>query len=580
MKFRDYSVKTRLIFFLSVVLGCMLIMAAHSWYAQKRSTEQLQAEFKVSDSIESAVDLSRKAQVAFKIQVQEWKDLLIRGGNPEDFAKYSKAFDSSSQTVAEDLQKVAPIMKELHMDSQIVDKAIAEHEQLNKKYREALKLYDAKDVQRAQVVDKAVRGIDRDLTELIDTIVKSIREQGDKVQTESVAAVVQENQSLMVWRIALAATFTAFLVIFGWLTTTSIVGPLQIATAFAQRVAKGDLTAAIDATGKDETGQLMNALKQMNDSLASLVSEVRMSAEAVTTASTQIASGNADLSSRTEEQASSLEETAASIEELTSTVNQNAESAKNADQLATTASEVANRGGSVVERVVKTMDEIQGSSKKISEIISVIDGIAFQTNILALNAAVEAARAGEQGRGFAVVASEVRSLAQRSASAAKEIKGLITDSVETIGAGSRLVDEAGKTMQDVVSSVKRVSDIISEIANATSEQSSGIGQVNVAVGELDRVTQQNAALVEQSAAASESLKQHAFRLAGAVSVFSVDDRTIASLPHTTNPQLRDPTTAKALAGPTRAAARAAPKIKSPHASPVGKPTEEDEWKEF
>jgi methyl-accepting chemotaxis protein len=257
------------------------------------------------------------------------------------------------------------------------------------------------------------------------------------------------------------------------------------------------------------------------------VSEVRSSSDSVSTASEQISIGNAELSARTEQQASSLEETAASMEELASTVRQNAQNAKEATGFAVSAAELAGKGGEVVGRVVKTMEEIQASSKKMSEIIGVIDGIAFQTNILALNASVEAARAGEQGRGFAVVASEVRNLAQRSATAAKEIKGLISDSVQTVDAGAELVDEAGRTITDVVTSVKKVSGAIAEIAAATGEQSTGINQVNEAVTELDRVTQQNAQLVDESANASDSAKQQAIRLAAAVAVFKVDHVEVA-----------------------------------------------------
>ncbi|MBI3714971.1 MAG: HAMP domain-containing protein, partial [Betaproteobacteria bacterium] len=308
----------------------------------------------------------------------------------------------------------------------------------------------------------------------------------------------------------------------GWLLSRSIVAPLLRARDSARQIAGGDLTVIIDSKGNDEAAEMLAALADMQGSLRKIVDEVRIGAENVSTASSQIAAGNIDLSSRTEQQASSIEETAASLEELTSTVNQNAENTREADRLAVSASQIANRGGEVVNQVVMTMDIIQGSSKKISEIIGVIDGIAFQTNILALNAAVEAARAGEQGRGFAVVAAEVRSLAQRSAAAAKEIKGLINESVETVGNGSRLVDDAGRTMLEVVKSVKQVSDIIGEIATATREQSAGIGQVNTAVLELERVTQQNASLVEESAAASESLKEQATRLATSVGVFRVD----------------------------------------------------------
>ena len=317
----------------------------------------------------------------------------------------------------------------------------------------------------------------------------------------------------------------------------SIVTPIRKARESANRISGGDLTERLAAVGRDEIAEMMAALSGMQESLRAIVGKVGGFAESVSTASSQIAVGNTDLSARTEEQASSLEETAASIEEMTATVNQNAENSRQANELALSAAQVAERGGKVVDQVVQMMDGIQKSSRKIADIIGVIDSIAFQTNILALNAAVEAARAGEQGRGFAVVAAEVRSLAQRSAEAAKEIKGLITDSVNTVNAGAKLADDAGSTMVDVVTSVKRVSDIIGEIAAATKEQSSGIAQVNQAVGELDKVTQQNASLVEESTAASESLKELARELAEAVAVFRIEGSTSARIP---GPALRAP----------------------------------------
>ena len=307
-----------------------------------------------------------------------------------------------------------------------------------------------------------------------------------------------------------------------WVTRT-ITRPLNEAVGVAQRVAAGDLTSDIVVTSKDETGMLLQALKDMNGSLVKIVGEVRSGTDSIGTATKEISQGNTDLSQRTEEQASSLEETASSMEELTSTVKQNAENARQANQLAVGASGVAVKGGDVVRQVVTTMSGISESSKKIADIIGTIDGIAFQTNILALNAAVEAARAGEQGRGFAVVATEVRNLAQRSAAAAKEIKELITDSVSKVDAGSSLVDEAGKTMDEIVISVKRVTDIMSEITAASQEQSSGIEQVNTAITQMDEVTQQNAALVEEAAAAAESLEEQAQNLAQAVSVFKLSD---------------------------------------------------------
>ncbi len=316
----------------------------------------------------------------------------------------------------------------------------------------------------------------------------------------------------------------------GWWLVRSITAPLDRAVRIAEGVAAGDLTQQIDVRSHDETGKLLAALREMNNSLVGIVGNVRQATDSIGTASAEIASGNMDLSGRTEQQASSLEETASSLEELTSTVRQNADNARQANQLAGNASEVARRGGDVVSQVVDKMSAINESAYKIVEIISVIDGIAFQTNILALNAAVEAARAGEQGRGFAVVASEVRNLAQRAGNAAKEIKQLIDNSVSQVEEGSRLADQAGATMKDVVGSVQQVTDIIAEISAASGEQSSGLQQINQAVVQMDNATQQNAALVEEAAAAAGALQEQAASLAQAVSVFRLSDKAYAQQP--------------------------------------------------
>ncbi|MDF1485231.1 methyl-accepting chemotaxis protein [Ramlibacter sp. H39-3-26] len=321
--------------------------------------------------------------------------------------------------------------------------------------------------------------------------------------------------------IAIAVAAIVLGALLAWRITRSITGKVQHAVDVARAVAAGDLSVHVQAEGKDELGLLLHALHDMRENLARVVAGVRTAAEGVATASVEISQGNNDLSSRTEQQASALEETAASMEQLGSTVRQNADNARAANQLAVNASTVAAHGGEVVAQVVVTMKGINDSSRKIADIIGVIDGIAFQTNILSLNAAVEAARAGEQGRGFAVVASEVRSLAQRSAEAAKEIKSLIGASVERVEQGSTLVDQAGETMQEVVGAIRRVTDIVGEISAASSEQASGVAQVGEAVTQMDQATQQNAALVEQSAAAAASLTTQAQELVQAVAVFKL-----------------------------------------------------------
>ncbi|MBU5637868.1 cache domain-containing protein [Geomonas sp. Red69] len=350
---------------------------------------------------------------------------------------------------------------------------------------------------------------------------------GSGIYVDNVTAEMNK----MKWQIIGGTALLAVVIfLFAWFVARRIKEALDQAIGASKRIASGDLTAHITVDSKDETGELLASLKEMNDGLAHIVGDVRNGAESIATATEEIAAGNADLSQRTEEQASALEETASSMEELTSTVKQNADNAQAANQLAINASGVAVKGGDVINRVVRTMESITDSSKKISDIIGVIDGIAFQTNILALNAAVEAARAGEQGRGFAVVAAEVRSLAQRSAAAAKEIKALIEDSVAKVQDGSRLVEEAGRTTQDIVTSIKRVTDIMAEISAASLEQSSGIEQVNTAITQMDDVTQQNAALVEEAAAAAESLEEQAQQLVAVVARFTLEQGQKTSSP--------------------------------------------------
>jgi methyl-accepting chemotaxis protein len=357
-------------------------------------------------------------------------------------------------------------------------------------------------------------------TEARESIEKLVQLQLDVAKDEYEAATsrFKTTTTAMMTALALAVLLT---IVVGVALVRAIVKPLSRAVVLADAVAAGDLTQTVDSHRNDEVGRLLDALKRMTDGLNGLVHQVRVGVNTIATGSQQISAGNQDLSQRTEEQASSLEETASSMEELTSTVKQSADNARQANQLAAGASAIAVKGGEVVTQVVSTMSGISDSSKKIADIIGVIDGIAFQTNILALNAAVEAARAGEQGRGFAVVASEVRTRAQRSAAAAKEIKELITDSVHRVDDGTKLVSEAGKTMEEVVGAVKRVTDIMAEITAAAQEQSSGIEQVNQAVMQMDQVTQQNAALVEEAAAAADSMQQQAQALSKAVAVFKV-----------------------------------------------------------
>ena len=369
----------------------------------------------------------------------------------------------------------------------------------------------------SDAVDRELRPLAEIYLNAVDEVAKNAGEQLAAVQTQSESTATSSQLALSVG----AAVSVVLGILLAILTTRSITRPILRAVKSAEAISQGDLTSDIDIQGTDEAARLLQALAAMRDNLARIVGEVREGSESVETASSEIAQGNHDLSARTEHQASALEETAASMEELSATVKQNADNARQANQLALTASTVAIKGGNVVEQVVETMKGINDSSRKIADIISVIDGIAFQTNILALNAAVEAARAGEQGRGFAVVASEVRSLAGRSADAAKEIKTLISDSVDRVEKGTSLVDQAGVTMTEVVSSIKRVTDLMGEISAASTEQSQGVAQVGEAVTQMDQVTQQNAALVEEMAAAASSLTSQAKDLVSTVAVFKL-----------------------------------------------------------
>ncbi|MBP6900683.1 MAG: MCP four helix bundle domain-containing protein [Burkholderiaceae bacterium] len=417
----------------------------------------------------------------------------------------------------------------------------------------------------------------------------------DQAYAEAQASFNQTR--LMVGGLLLAALAAGGLL--AWLITRSIVVPIRQAVAVAETVARGDLRSRITVSGGDEAAQLLGALQRMNGELLRIVGSVRGNADSVATASSQIAQGNIDLSQRTEEQASNLQQTAASMEQLTATVKQNSDTAQQAAQLAGSAAGVAAQGGEVMGRVVQTMQDISASSKKIADIIGTIDGIAFQTNILALNAAVEAARAGEQGRGFAVVAGEVRNLAQRSAEAAKEIKSLIGASVEKVEVGTHLVGDAGQTMAEIVTQVRRVNDLISEISAASAEQTSGIGQVGDAVAQMDQVTQQNAALVEESAAAAESLRVQAGQLSQAVAFFTLEGREAKPAPAAVPakpvakpaaavaavPAKPRPAPAKPVASATPAPRPAQPAIKpaakpAATASAASTPADDDDWTSF
>jgi Methyl-accepting chemotaxis protein len=464
--------------------------------------------------------------IAWEREGREWKENVekhaiyayaaIKADNPATYAYNKKQLDAPMKKVDTLMEAMDAVEGEEEEDA-IYAEADALHKDYIKVVKEMFELYEAGNHEAArEVAEKRFLPVKDAYLGRVERY-KQIEMEIYQRAADNIVKIYKESQLTMSAIIVVAALLSLFI---AWRLTAGITRPLREALVLAERVAAGDLTNNVTVTDKDETGQLMQALKNMNESLRQTVAQVRMSADAIAIAAAEIASGNQDLSGRTESQANALQETAASMEELTSTVRQNGDNARQANQLAGSATSVAIRGGEASGRVDETMDAIDSSARKIVDIISVIDGIAFQTNILALNAAVEAARAGEQGRGFAVVATEVRSLAQRSASAAREIKTLIDDSVEKVSTGSALVKESTATTQEIVDSIRSVNDIMNEITEATQEQVRGIEQVNQAVTQMDTASQQNAALVEQSAAAAESLQQQAKMLVDIVSVFN------------------------------------------------------------
>ncbi|MEI8158447.1 MAG: methyl-accepting chemotaxis protein [Burkholderiales bacterium] len=525
----------------------------------------------------------------FSAAIQEWKNVLLRGKDPKDLDKYWASHLKEMKGVQDGLRD----LDKMNLDGAAKDTLNKLNQTMpvvGEAYKKAFEEFKSSGFDSA-VGDKTARGKDRESGALMT----ELKEKLSKAETDTSEAATKDADRNTLLALTVMVIVTGVGLAGGVWLSRQIIRPLQQAVALADEVAHGNLNNSIVVSSSDEIGALLQSLKEMQDNLAKLVANIRQGSEGVATASAEIAQGNNDLSMRTEQQASALEETAASMEELGSTVKQNADSARTANQLAQNASSVAVQGGKVVDQVVDTMKGINESSRKISDIISVIDGIAFQTNILALNAAVEAARAGEQGRGFAVVASEVRALAGRSAEAAKEIKMLINASVERVEHGTALVDQAGTTMTEVVDSIKRVTDIMGEISAASSEQSTGVAQVGEAVTQMDQATQQNAALVEQMAAAASSLKSQAHELVQVVSAFKVGvNGAQGQLPPVATSRApmvhkpvaaapRKPAPARKLASSTVKPAHAAAALPKPAAKTSAKPTPaggDDDWETF
>jgi methyl-accepting chemotaxis protein len=507
------NIRQRLLSITGVLLTITLLLGAFSFFVLTRETGRTEAfinrEFA---ALEALGDVRAGLGNARRFE----KDVLLNLGDEAQVKRYRQQWEGELARLAKRIDQLVPLLEvEQRTALEALRAGLAGY---GRGFTDILGRIERGEVNDPWAANRAmesfkadVRAADKALSSLSEALLAHAQQ-----QRALIGSAARTSAKLIIGALVVSTIVGLLLASFG---ARSITQPLERARQVAQRIAQGDLTAGIDADGRDEVSALLRSLQQMQSNLTSLLREIHEGTASVEVASREIAQGNADLSSRTERQASSLQQTAASMEQMTSAVNQNANSARAVSDLAADASKVAEQGGAVVGNVVSSMACISASSRKIADIIGVIDGIAFQTNILALNAAVEAARAGEQGRGFAVVASEVRSLAHRSAQAAREIKSLIGESVQQVENGSQLVQGAGTTMQRIVAQVREMNTLIGEITRATVEQSSGLGEVNRAVTELDHMTQQNAALVEQSAAAAESMRQQASRLARAASGF-------------------------------------------------------------
>ena len=581
MNMIDVKISTRLVLGFGLMALLIAIMGALTLVKIGAVDE---AFHKVVDDRQPKIALLNEVKGDINIVARAMRNMFIMS-NPADIKKEAEKIEATRKQITELLEKLQPQIRVEKAKAILakITEARGKYVSLQAKVMELLnagKLEDAKGVMLGELRPAQQN--------YFDTVDEMIKYQTDlSVEGEKIATAAMSNVKFVIWTTAGIALVVS--VLMGLWIIRSITKPINEAVELAQAVAAGDLSHQVEVNGShSETAKLLSALKNMQDNLVKVVSSVRQGSEAVSTASSEIAQGNHDLSGRTESQASALEETAASMEELSSTVKQNADNARQANQLAQSASTVAVQGGEVVAQVVDTMKGINDSSRKIADIISVIDGIAFQTNILALNAAVEAARAGEQGRGFAVVASEVRSLAGRSADAAKEIKTLITDSVQRVEQGTALVDQAGTTMTEVVSSIRRVTDIMAEISAASNEQAQGVAQVGEAIVQMDQVTQQNAALVEEMAAAASSLKSQSQDLVQTVAVFKLAQGGAV----TPSFVARQPAAAPARPAPAKKLAvsqskpmpkLSAPKVVPPKttaAKPVSTPVSNDDWESF
>ena len=578
---RDLSVRSRFRLVMGLVTLSLLVLAGWSLWSARSGVQTVTTLFDQAETEALRISTLREGMVSVRRYQAEMIATAV--SNPSDVDALRQKWKKDIAALQSGLQALQKAHPDDAQTAAIVDKS-------GKQLAEVLEVVEpvAQQLADAKMDASAALAYTQRASTLLDALQVGLNnlQTAQKKSEEAIRdALARQTVLTSVARLVLVGITLALFLPLMWLTLRSICGPLDQAVAMAARIAGGDLSGQIDTAGQDEPARLMKALAGMQGSLRQLVGQVREASQSIEVASSEVATGNADLSQRTEQTASQLQSAASQMTQLTDTVRQSADSAMTANQLAGSAAAVAGRGGEVVAQVVATMNDIHGSSRRIADIISVIDGIAFQTNILALNAAVEAARAGEQGRGFAVVAGEVRTLASRSAEAAREIKSLINASVDRVESGSRLVQDAGSTMTEIVVSVQRVTDIIGEISAASGEQSRGIAALNGAVGQLDQMTQQNAALVEESAAAAESLKGQSQRLAAIVATFRTGDEGLHAVAVVAPPAWTQPKAVRQSAAPAPSPmARPAPAPEAPRAAapvPAAVPAGgSDDWEAF
>ena len=535
----NITIKLRLVGLVGLLLLITIGIGVFGMTSTHNIIAHLEADIHKQKEITHAVELAETTQSEFKTQIQEWKNILIRGNDAKQYEKYVASFNKRSNTAQQGLGKLNRELTRLGIGTDEVKHVAGLHLNLKSKYDAALKSFDQDNPEAGRIVDRLVKGVDRPVGKAFEAMNNYLSKEIDKIVEQSEEYAAEVESSTRNTDIMLIIMATALGIILALLIIRSIINPLNRVIEIAESLARGDMTVNVDVKGKSEITQLQKAISKMSKKLGDVLTQVRNSADNVSTSANEISDGNLDLSSRTEEQAASIEETASSMEQITEKVKQNSNSAMQAVELANTATEKAEHGLNVANNAVSAISEIKASSEKVADIISVIDEIAFQTNLLALNASIEAERAGEQGRGFSVVANEVQKLAQRSADAANEIKALIKNSTEKVLEGTELVKSSSVSLEEIVKTSAETNDVMNTISSASQEQAAALTQVNIAISQMEQTTQQNAALVEQTSAASTSMSTQAEYLSKLVSFFKLVKED-EGVPHDLDDNMNNP----------------------------------------